>query len=70
MRPRKLSLSFGSRMSEEQRYNLKFLTKLGKTPTESLKLLQEVYGDGAMSRPRVFEWHKRAVREWARDCGG
>lgn len=46
-------------MSEEQRYNLKFLVKLGKTPTESLKLLQEVYGDDAMSRPRVFEWHKR-----------
>ena len=35
------------------------VVKLGKTPTDSLKLLQEVYGEDAMSRPRVFEWHKR-----------
>lgn len=43
----------------EQRINLKFLVKLGKGPTECLKLLQEAYGEDAMSRPRVFEWHKR-----------
>ena len=46
-------------MSQEQRINLKFLVKLGKTATESLNLLQQVYGDDAMSRTRVFEWHKR-----------
>ncbi|XP_064479996.1 protein GVQW3-like [Ornithodoros turicata] len=43
----------------EQRTNLKFLAKLKKSPSECLKLLQEVYGDNAMSRTRVFEWHKR-----------
>ena len=32
-------------MSIEQRINLKFLVRLGKTPTETFNLLQEVYGD-------------------------
>ena len=45
------------RMSVEQRINLKFLVRLGKTPTEALKLLQELYGDGTMSRTRLFEWY-------------
>ena len=40
-------------MSVEQRINLKFLVRLGKTPTEALKLLQEVYGDDTMSRTRL-----------------
>ncbi|XP_025420797.1 protein GVQW3-like [Sipha flava] len=43
----------------EQRINLKFLVKLGKSATESFNLLTEVYGDSVLSRPRVFEWHKR-----------
>ena len=46
-------------MSLDQRINLKFLVKLKKTLTESLKMLQEAYGDQAMSRARVFEWHQR-----------
>ena len=41
------------------RINLKFLVKLEKNPTECFKLLKEVYGKDVMSRPRVFEWHKR-----------
>ena len=51
--------SLGQRMSVEQRINLKFLVGLGKTPTEALKLLQEVYGDDTMSKTRLFEWHSR-----------
>ena len=47
------------RMSVEQQINVKFLIRLGKTPTEALKLLQEVHGDDAMSRTCLFEWHKR-----------
>ena len=35
------------------------MVKLKKTPTESLKMLQEAYGDQAISRERVFEWHRR-----------
>ena len=46
-------------MSVELRINLKFLVRLGKTPTEALKLLQEVYVDDTMSRTRRFEWHRR-----------
>ena len=46
-------------MTTEQRINLKFLVRLGKTPSDALGMLQEVYGDGTMSRSRVFEWHKR-----------
>jgi transposase len=43
----------------EQRINLKFLVKLGKSVSKSFVLLTDVYGDSVMSRPRVFEWHKR-----------
>jgi len=37
--------------------NFKFLTKLGKSATESLST--DVHGNYVMSRPRVFERHKR-----------
>ena len=50
-------------MSVEYRINLKFLVRLGKTPTEALKLLLEVYGDDTMSRTRLFEWHRRFKEE-------
>nr|CAH7729373.1 unnamed protein product [Callosobruchus chinensis] len=43
----------------EQHINLKFLVKLGKSPSECFQLLKEVFGDNCMSRTRVFEWHKR-----------
>ena len=43
----------------EQRVNLKLLVKLGKNPNECVKLLQEAYGEDAMSKTRVYEWHKR-----------
>ena len=46
-------------MSLDQRINLKFLLKLKKMPTESLEMLQEAYGNQAMSRARVFKWHWR-----------
>ena len=46
-------------MSIKRRINLKFLVRLGKTPTETFNSLQEVYGDATMSRTRIFEWHKR-----------
>ena len=46
-------------MTLEQRTNIKFLVKLGKTATETLSMLNDLYGDETMSRARVFEWHKR-----------
>ena len=52
---------FNCRMTIEQRINIKFCVKLGKTATETLKILRDVYGDSSMSRTKVFEWHKRFV---------
>ena len=49
------------RMTIEQRIYIKFCVKLGKTATETLKMLRDVYEDSFMSRTRVFEWHKRFV---------
>ena len=46
-------------MNFEQRANLKFLVKLGKTPTESLVMMQQVYGEDAMGRTQLFQWHKK-----------
>ena len=50
-------------MSVEQQINQKFLVRLEKTPTEALKLLQEVNGDDTMSRTRPFEKHRRFKEE-------
>ena len=47
------------RISVERRINLKLFVRLGKTPSEALKLLQEVYGDDTLSRACFFEWHRR-----------
>jgi hypothetical protein len=40
-------------MSEYQ-----FCVKLGKTPTETYKMLQTVYGDEALHHSSVTEWFK------------
>jgi len=45
----------------EQGINTKFCVKLGKTATEALQLLRHAYGDEALSRARVFGWHRRFV---------
>jgi hypothetical protein len=36
----------------EQRVNIKFCVKLGKTATETLQLLRDAYGDEASSRAK------------------
>ena len=46
-------------MTIDQRINIKFCVKLGKTATETLKMLRDVYGDSSMSRTKVFESHKQ-----------
>ena len=52
----------------EQRVNIKFLTKLGKSVTETYNLLTEVYGDQCLSRTQVFEWFKfKEGREYIGD---
>ncbi|KAJ8945575.1 hypothetical protein NQ318_010432, partial [Aromia moschata] len=42
----------------EQRVNLKFLGKLGKTFTEAYARLKELYCNEYLSRTKVFEWFK------------
>ncbi|KAJ8941077.1 hypothetical protein NQ318_003258 [Aromia moschata] len=42
----------------EQRVNLKFLVKPGKTFTEAYAMLKEVHGNECLSRTQVFEWFK------------
>ena len=37
---------------------VKFCIKLGKSASETLELINQAYGDDALSRTRVFEWHK------------
>jgi len=39
----------------EQRVNVKFCVKLGKSTTEMYDLLKKVYGDESLSRTQVFE---------------
>jgi len=43
----------------EQRVNLKFCVKLGKSATETYDLLKKVYGDECLSCTQVFEWFER-----------
>ena len=43
----------------EQRINIKFCAKLGKSASETLLMLSQVYGTFCLKRTTVFEWHKR-----------
>jgi hypothetical protein len=43
----------------EQRINIKFCAKLGKSASETLQMLTEAYGAAAMKTSSIFEWHKR-----------
>jgi hypothetical protein len=43
----------------EQRTNMKFYFKLGKTAKESHEMLVRFYGDAAASRKTVHKWFER-----------
>jgi hypothetical protein len=43
----------------EQRIDIKFCAKFGKSASETLQMLTEAYGADAMKKSSVFEWHKR-----------
>ncbi|XP_029178128.1 protein GVQW3-like [Nylanderia fulva] len=43
----------------EQRANIKFCFKLGKTFSETYELMQKVYGDDCLARSKVHKWFKR-----------
>ena len=40
----------------EQRSNVKFCILLKKTPKETLQMLREAYGEGAMKKTHVYKW--------------
>ena len=42
----------------EQRYAIKFCTKLRKSGSKTLQLLRTAYGDAVLFSARVFRWHK------------
>jgi transposase len=43
----------------EQRVNMKFCFKLGKSSAETHEMLVEVYGDAAVARKTVYKWSER-----------
>ena len=49
-------------MSIDQRANIKFSFKLGKTFTETPQMMKKVYGDDCLSRSRM--WFKRFQEGW------
>jgi len=48
-----------SELELEQRTNIKFLVKLGKSGNEIREMLVHVYGDNAMKKTAVYKWVKR-----------
>ena len=41
----------------EQRANIKFCFKLGKTAAETVELVRQVYGDNCLSRAQILRWY-------------
>jgi transposase len=48
----------------EQRTNIKFLMKLGKSGWEILEMLETVYGESGMKRGTVYKWVDRFKEGW------
>ena len=43
----------------EQRVNIKFCFKPGKTAAKTVELMRQVYGDNCLSRAQIFRWYAR-----------
>jgi hypothetical protein len=51
----------GGKMSDEnleQRINVKFCIRIGKSASRTLALLIMAYGEYVMKKSSVFEWHR------------
>jgi hypothetical protein len=46
-------------VKEEQRVAIKFCFKVDFSATTTVQPIQKAYGDAALSRTTIFEWHKR-----------
>ena len=49
----------GHNSGMEQRTNIKFCFKLGKTAAETVEMMRQVYGDNCLSRAQIFRWYAR-----------
>ena len=43
----------------EQRVAIKFCCKVDFSATKTVELIHKAYGDAALSRTTIFEWHRR-----------
>jgi len=43
----------------EQRATIKFMCRLGKSASEMLSAMQQVYGDTALKKSAVYDWFSR-----------
>ena len=43
----------------EQKANIEFCFKLGKTAAETVELMRQVCGDNCLSRAQIFRWYAR-----------
>jgi hypothetical protein len=43
----------------EQRANIKFCFKVGKTAAETVELMRQVYGDNCSFRAQILRWYAR-----------
>jgi hypothetical protein len=48
-----------SEQNLEQCINIKFCANLGKSANETLEILRVAYGDNALKKVSVSEWHNR-----------
>jgi hypothetical protein len=46
-------------VKEEQRVAIKFCSEVNFLATKTVELIQKAYGDEALNRTTIFEWHKR-----------
>jgi len=44
---------------KKQQVCIKFYANLGKSATETLKMIQQGFEDQSLSRTQVFQWHTR-----------
>jgi transposase len=44
---------------QEQRYCIKFCQQLGDTQVETIRKIQQAFGDDTMSNSRIKEWYNR-----------
>jgi len=53
---------FSTDVKLEQRANIKFCVKLGKSGVETFEMIRRAYRNKAMRRARCFQWHARFKR--------